>query len=201
MKFPGTNEDLISRLTHKPEMKAEVASAFNPTQIENEPEPPEAKIETNDFDPDPAEVKIETDPEPKPEIKTEPVKPYSYYEREAKGIIGFLDGISTIFLPGVYKKRLITDEGIKRGEEIEDLIKDGKRDELSAEDIRLMDHFIKVQAAIKEIPFKPEEKEMLIGPMAEVMQKYATALGPEWRLVFAVGAVSFPRLIPLWKGV
>lgn len=200
MKFPGTDDDLVSRLSSPPEMKAEVGTAFNPVRLENDTTNKEPAFRTDDFEAEPV-IEIKTDPVQDEPIKPEIKRPLSYYENEARGIIGFLDGISVIFLPGIYKKRLITTEGLKRSEEIAELIKAGKREELTNEDLKLIDHFTKVEAAIKAIPFKPEEKEMLIGPMAEVMQKYATTLGPEWRLAFAIGAVSFPRIIPLWKGV
>lgn len=201
MKFPGSEDDLTIRLSNPPEMKPEVSSEGAPVSpvpeaMEPQPEPP--KVKADDFSPKP-EPPVQ---EAKPEVKQEePKKPYSFYEKQAVGFIGLLDGLSSSYLPVVYKKRLISEEGIKRAEEISDLIKSGKTDDLSDEDKLLMQHFVNVEKAIKAIPFTSEEKEMLIGPLAETMEKYSTALGPEWRLAIAVGAVTFPRILPLWRGV
>jgi hypothetical protein len=197
MKFPGTDDDLIARLSSPPQMKAEIGSAFNPVFEENIPEPVSPKFD--DFEPVPqSEPELEPEPAPRPE----PSKPYSYYLNEAKGIVGFLDGISSIFLPVQYKKRLIGEENLKKSQELSDSVKQGKNlNDFTEAERDLLNRYLKVDELIKSIPFQEDEKQMLIPPMAELMEKYSTAVGPEWRLMFAVGAVSFPRLLPLWKGV
>lgn len=201
MNFPGNDDDLIKRLVLQTEIKSEKIQVGTDDNYQEQ----ETVFQTEDFEPEPKPFLNEPDPGSREHeaVKLEPEikKPLSYYENEARGIVGFIDGISTIFLPGIYKKRLIGTENLKRGEELEQAIRDGKQNELSEDDRVLMQLFVEVEKLIKEIPFKPEEKEMIIGPMSEVMQKYATTIGPEWRLAFAVGAVSFPRLIPLWRGV
>lgn len=198
MKFPGSDDDLIARLSSPPQMKTEVGTAFNPVADEFEPEP--VPVRTDDFEPEPQ-------PEPeavphKPTPEPEPKRPFSYYENEARGMVGFLDGISSMFLPGMYKKRLIGEENLKRAEILNDSIQNGKSlNDCSVDERVLIDQFIKVHELIKNVPLQSEEKQMLIPPLAELMQKYSTSVGPEWRLVFAAGAISIPRMIPLWKGV
>lgn len=199
MKFPGSEDDLTIRLSNPPEMKPEVNSEGNQaTQVINDPDPVRPEIKADDFEPKSEQPTQEVKSDAK---QDEPKKPFSFYEKQAVGFIGLLDGLSSSYLPVVYKKRLITEDGLKRAEEISELVKQGKSDQLSDEDKMLMQHFVNVESAIRAIPFTSEEKEMLVGPLAETMEKYSTALGPEWRLAIAIGAVTFPRILPLWRGV
>lgn len=194
MKTPWTSP-LMERLSDQTEFRNEPAS--NQINVEftetvekdiNDFEP-ESVIDNN-FNPDPITDEIDNQ-----EIK--PVKTHEEFRREAEGIISLIDAGQTVFLPRLYLKdftsieiaicKQIEKDSLKKGYDVPD------------EYVTLFSAYKQVNELIDDIPYSESEKLMLIDPLTEILEKYNTSISPEWRLIAAIIAVSFPRLLPLFR--
>lgn len=115
--------------------------------------------------------------------------------------------IRMIFTP-IYKMKILEEGDIEKIAAFRKKnpgLSDAKLDEAIHNDsemwpvVNRMDKFMKV---VKEVPFTEEEKEDLIEPLAQLIEKYKKLqLGPEWMLAISVFLVMLPRIEPLFPNI
>lgn len=158
----------------------------------------------------PTEVKEQPAPEPQPEPQTTVNEPQKTEQPapevnmptdvQARLYIGFLEGLSTMMLPSVYRSRMLTSNDSVLLEKIDELPEGQLLDNVLAEDqMRVLKKRDKVQAAIEEIPFTEAEISFIAPPLAVVIDKYGAKTSPEFMLVMALLTVFASRLAPIFS--
>jgi len=202
MKFPDPNikkdDDLLQRLLQVPEHKPEPGVEAHPAPhfpgAQQSPPLPPPQPEPNDFE---AEIQPESPPPP-PAEPPPPPRPFSDFKTEAEGIISLLDAGQVLFIPALYYRKRFDRIELAIAKQIALEREKNRQYQVPDEYADVMRRYDELQALISKIPYTPDERQMVITPLAEVLQKYNAALGPEWRLIGAIAALSFPRFLPLF---
>lgn len=164
----------------------------------------QAEMSAPAFDPNAQPPVNEVIPEAVQGAQAPPVEPEEMPippKESAKLFIEMLNGISTLFLPGIFKKKLTTP---KQKEILEKLEASGKDDEFlqeySEEEQRAaLKKRDLIREAIRGVPFTEEEKTFLEDPLAKVIEKHGMKTSPEVMLVIALLTVAMPRVAVLFR--
>lgn len=186
---PG--DDLMKELSPPTELKPEPFNQGDFNNIFNRETPtPPPPPSSDDFVSDPQ-------PEPEPEPPTDPPTPIDYKE-QAKLMVAFLDGFQTLALPVAYQKAYFSNEEIER---LKDLKKRMEQTPgaalLDSEDQEIYQKYVDCDQLTRNLPFTEKEVDILVNPLAAVMEKYRFTPGPETLLMGALFTVMAPRLAPL----
>lgn len=142
--------------------------------------------------------------EPAPEQKPEEPLTKDRLKRIAMSWINRFDSIQKMIFRPLYRKRILEPHDIEKYNEFKRR-HSGKSDREVSEAISndtemwsIAQRMEKCAKAIEELPLTPEEKEELVEPLSELVQKYRKMqLSPEANLGIALGLIMLTRLTPL----
>lgn len=204
MKYPDVQTgDLIDILKEPTEPKAEKTA----TVVEAEPALNHPEPNPDDFEPktEPESQIPQTDSlnnplfeQPQPQVQVKPRLTEKEYEDQAELTIAMFDGIQTLTLPWLYQKSIFTKEELKQLKDLNERYKKPEV-ELSESDQKLMNRYVEYKQLCDQVPFTPQEVDLLKTPLAKVYSKYNIQLGPEFMLLGALATVMTPRLMPLFS--
>jgi hypothetical protein len=200
MKAPEVKqEDLITMLKKPVEHKAEGAAASAASNFDifdqKGPQP-----NPDDFDlPKREEVQESAPPDPDaPRPSKKPRLTDKEYEEEAVMAIEFFDSINVLALPWLYQKTIFTAKERELLKVIQEKYKN-KETVLEENEQKLMEKYLAVQDAIKEVPLADTEKDMILMPLHKVFKKYNIQLSCEFMLLTALAMVYGPRYAPMFN--
>ncbi|MFZ4398870.1 MAG: hypothetical protein ACOYO1_02455 [Bacteroidales bacterium] len=200
MNIPG-QIDLIAELAKITEKKPE--SNISEAQVIGEQKNDKPKINPSDFDYDKIN-EIAQEPAIKAEqIQEKPATPpptFEQYKDEARALVGFISGMSCLFLPTLYRRKLLSKDEYIKGKT---LLKRIKRDknaetEFSSDEWDIYEKLLMLDEYEDSLPLDEKETETIAQPLAECMQKWGKKTSPEMRLLFAFGTVFIPRSLVLF---
>lgn len=197
MKIPG-EVDLLQQLSEITEKKPET----NITEAEIIQEPEKAKINPDDFDYNNInDVGKEPIPSAEP-IEVNPIEPpptFEQFKDEARALVGFFGGISCMFLPTLYRNKLLSKEEYILAKQLLKRIKKDRNAEtaFSPKEWDIYEKILQLEEYEETLPLSEKETESIAQPLAELMQKYGKKTSPEMRLLFAIGTVYIPRTLVL----
>ena len=158
-----------------------------------------------------------TDPEPANQAQPKPEPEPKIFDKESslaisRSLVDLVSNTCAIVGSRLYPSKILHDgdaeklEALKRkidlhrGPETKDeLIKSACEADPDLRDVLLRTS--KVAEANKKAAFTQEEKESLIKPLAEVVEKYSLLqIGPEAMFIIALALVMAPRIMPLFPG-
>jgi hypothetical protein len=137
------------------------------------------------------------------EVRQEPALSRSTIEKMAASWINRLDTFNRLVYTPLYRWSILEKEDLKQyqefkrkhsGESEKEVSEAIKSDDAMWNISQRMD---KCATAINKVPYTKEEKEDLIQPMADLIEKYKKLqLGPEWMFVIAFGFSTLARIEP-----
>lgn len=137
------------------------------------------------------------------EVKQDPPLSRSQIEKMATSWINRLDTFQRMVYSPLYRWSILERDDLKQYEEFkrkhtgesEKEVSDAlKSDDAMWSVAQRMD---KCAKAIEKLPYTKEEKEDLIQPMADLIEKYKKLqLGPEWMFLIAFGFSTLARIEP-----
>jgi hypothetical protein len=124
------------------------------------------------------------------------------YHDQAELLIAFVDGLDCLILPWGYQKSIFNADERKRLKEIK-AIKESKSlnafKELNDTDKELLSRYNDYKELSAAIPFTKQEIEITKTPLAALLEKYKSNLGPETLFFGALFTLMAPRLMPLFN--
>jgi hypothetical protein len=178
-------------------------------KVEVKPEEPAPKPELNpeDFG---SESETVTDPPPGGE-PGEPKKPVNF-KKIASGFVKFFNSLLKIGAKRLYPEVILKPEDPAILVDLKtrtEMIPDRDKEAFLASELESKDtlryawnRLSRVEELIAAAPLTEDEKEMLIDPLADVIEKYRwMQVGPEANLLLAVIVVMAPRIEPLFPGL
>lgn len=192
----SSDADLLQMLKQQTEQKPDPNKIKEAAKVKEPGATPENKEETVK-QPEPGHFRP-----PGVEPIATPTAPTLSYAAQAELLIAFVDGIDCLIMPWGYQQSIFSREERKRLRQIK-TIKESKSlkafQELSEADKNLLERYNDYKELVEAIPFTNSEIEMTKIPLAAVMEKYKTNLGPEMLLMGAMFTLMAPRLMPMFN--
>ncbi len=190
-KIKPSNDDIFALLGEATAPKQSTAQIIE----DLEQQQPEIHVNSEDFQPEEPVNPISDEQPP-----IQPPKPLSYYKAEAEAIIHFIDGISKAYLPTLYRKKLFTLDEYNEAKALVQRVWDRKDNviaDFTDREQYLYEKMQQLEGQVNDIPLSQAEKDIIIEPLAEVLQKHGGQTSPEGRLAFACLTVLGLRILPI----
>ena len=190
---PGNPNDILEQLSRATEHR------FEPAGIDSAP----GATNPDDFQQaNPDDFTKEAPPPPEPPVETppEPKKPYSYYQKEAAVLVNAMDGYAKHFLPNLYRKKLFSETEYSEAKALLEKymnIQGATKDIMTGKEKILAEKMERLDEMIKAIPTPEESKEVIIQPLAEILQEQEKTVSPYTRLMIAISMVYGPKILPV----
>lgn len=185
------DDDLLSRLSQATEHR------FEPSGPDTAPGEP-LHTDFSNIDPDDF-TKPPVDPLPEPEKKPEEKKPFSFYRHEAAVLVEAMDGYAKHFLPDIYRKKLFNPDEYEEARKLIEKywnVSGVDKDSFTPREKSLSEKMQRLDEMIRSIPTPPESREVIIQPLAEILQQQEATVSPMTRLLIAVVMIYGPKLLP-----
>lgn len=192
--------------TEPEEVKTDQASADRTPPITDDEifnllgEETEAKFEIDDtnFEAPPVNNDDFTEPALEPEAEPEPEKQILSYDEQAKLFVAFLDNSGSLFLPPLYQRKMFPGELANKLKALKFRLKAYPDIPVSADDKPVYEKYLLYKDLVQGVPFSKQEINLIVPPLSAFLEKHQMKSGPEVLLMFALGQVVVPRLMPMF---
>ncbi len=192
--------------TDTEDVKKELPAAENTPPISDDDifkllgEETESKIENDEtnFDAPPVNNADFSEPAWEPEPEPEPEKQILSYDEQAKLFVAFLDNSGSLFLPPLYNRKIFKGALQEKLAALKYKLKTFPDQPVSAEEKPVWEKYLLYKDLVQGVPFTKQEINLLHPPLSAFLEKYQMKSGPEILLMFALGQVVIPRLMPIF---